>query len=106
MRKLRPKLSLRVVLCLVTLAAAYFACWKPTKDHARSVIGSYSGTSTGFPIVEHAAAVLPLLVYQEEIDVDSKGNFIKVRHYYVWLFGLKLQLPMEAPRPAGGPHHG
>ena len=78
----RPKLSIRILLILVTFICAYLACWGPTENR---------GTEDVFVQAEEYLieyeAVAPLLVRSVCCDNSSGRRQKLYRHYYFWFFG-------------------
>jgi hypothetical protein len=102
--KLPPSFSIRTLAIFVTLVCAYFGAWEATKRHAANQFRSNpfeTGSETIY-IVE-ATAPFPFIVRQKESVVLWNGPlrfYVQYKskmlvHYYLWLFGLKVKLPVQ-----------
>lgn len=104
MKKLRFKVSTRMLFLVLTLACVYLACWEPTRQHAllmNTVQDWQRGT-----IVRNARAVLPLIVVQEEVPSAVTRDAYPSWSFYLWILGRKVKVysytdESQMPRPYG-----
>ena len=84
-KRWRPRWSVRILLIVITLICAYFACWGPTKRQ-------------GVEYVRHQ-------VYKFKFDIEAvapllvKADDFYRRSYYFWFFGYVAKLPYERELP-------
>ena len=96
---------MRTLLVLLTLACAYAACWKPTQSKApQDLLNKLTANSPQFggkspyiaggrDSVVGLKPLAPLLVSADR--VDSPNPLLVRREYYVWCFGVLIQVPYE-----------
>lgn len=96
------------MLVLLTLAAAYLACWWPTKEQGVDDVANHIRTGHGFVWPEESAPLVPLVVRVTERGpvappsgpLSSNGVLLQsTRCYYFWFFGFIAKLPYERELP-------
>ncbi|MEM6469430.1 MAG: hypothetical protein AAF802_07650 [Planctomycetota bacterium] len=90
MRKLCLRFSLRTVIVVTLLFAAYFACWPATKDKAAADVSK--GAEVDFR--QAPEPIAPLFVRRTIHDVTfySSRSVRKSHEYYFWCFGFTAKL--------------
>ena len=93
-KRWRPRLSVRILLIVITLSCVYLACWGATKNQGvEDVTKHFSGD---YPPLD-GSANLPLIVEIDVWDFDPNDDdgLRKLRRYYFWFFGYVAKLPYE-----------
>ena len=96
-RPWRPRWSVRSLLIVVALVAAYLACWQPT--HVEGIDDVRLRVDTEAVNSADIVVIAPLILRVDESHWywgcwrTSEGCPAN-RHYYIWFFGLCVELPI------------
>lgn len=96
-----PRFSLRSLLLLTAIVAAYLGCWTPTKTRGVRDVERRFNESQVTRIAMQTEAYLPLIIALDDsvaVYVDPRSNdalVIAHRNYYFWFFGFVAKLPFE-----------
>ena len=94
---LRPRFSVRTLAVFVTLICVYFGCWEATKrwgvTPTQQILAEYEQSG----ILLHASisppmenAPMPFVIRRVEF-----GDFHASSRFYLWFFGLRIELPIR-----------
>lgn len=89
-----PRFRLRTLLVLVTLVAAYLACWAPTRWYGPRDVWNAGHMPTQV-VIGHEDPPPPRAVAPLLVAVDDMTFFDPRRRYYFWFFGYVVKLPYE-----------
>jgi hypothetical protein len=83
--RFRLRFSLRTLAIVVTLICAYFGAWEATKRF-------------GVPSLGASKSPMPFIVYESKLVILGTAAGLTFREleprvYYVWLFGMSINLP-------------
>lgn len=96
----RPRFSLRTLAIVVALICVYIAALEATKKFGLPEIPKSGTLNLGDgTTIYNAESPLPLIVSCDESRrlLPSSGHevwFSRQRHYYLWLFGPEIELPL------------
>lgn len=99
---IRPRFSVRMLAIVVTLVCAYFGAWEATKRYglsSRITVVGWSRDANDKPYVIVERSPLPFVMSCDELATgitQSDRSLFGPRHYYFWLFGPKIKLPLES----------
>jgi hypothetical protein len=103
---IRPRFSIRTLLVVVTLWAAYFGCWRMTKrwgrDH-RILEDVYFGRSTDLGTAyprEFDSSPAPFVLRRSATVLRRSTIVCYIHEYHLWFFGYtRLLVERQVPPP-------